>query len=334
MAPVLANIFMRNFEEKALDTYQGPKPSFYRRYVDDSFLIFRDRLHVSPFFEFLNSLHPNIKFTKEEESGESFPFLDIKIQKENNKFSTSTYYKPTHTGVYTNWYSFSPRKYKINLIKTLLFRAWSICSDADRFNHDVGVIKTNLLKNQFPSGLLEAVTRNFIEKVSRHEPQDAPIQTVEKKEVLLILPYLGALSESFEKSLQSIISSAYQQVNLKIVFRTTFRIADLFKIKDPIPKRFKSKLVYGIHCTNCDAVYVGKTKRHLSTRFKEHRDLKHVTAVSSHLMTTGHDASFDDVKIMAYGKIDTELLIKESLIIKQLNPRLNATVKSFPLEMF
>ena len=63
--------------------------------------------------------------------------------------------------------------------------------------------------------------------------------------------------------------------------------------------------------------YVEKTKRHLSTRFEEHRDLKHITAVSSHLMSTGHDASFDDVKIMAYGKTDTELLRKESL-----NPRL------------
>ena len=153
---------------------------------------------------------------------------------------------------------------------------------------------------------------------------------MDKKEVLLILPYLGTLSESFEKRLKSIVSSAYQQVNLKIVFRTTFRIADLFKIKDPIPKRLKSKLVYGIHCTDCDAVYVGKTKRHLSTRFREHRDLKHVSAVSSHLTSTGHDALFDDVKILAYGKTDTELLIKESLIIKQLNPRLHATVKSFP----
>ena len=56
--------------------------------------------------------------------------------------------------------------------------------------------------------------------------------------------------------------------------------------------------------------------------------------MSSHLTSIGHDALFDDVKILAYGKTDTELLIKESLIIKQLNPRLNATVKSFPLEMF
>ena len=150
---------------------------------------------------------------------------------------------------------------------------------------------------------MESVTRNFIEKVTNNDSPDQ-IQTVEKKEVLLILPYLGTLSDSFKKRLKSIVP--YQQVNLKIVFRTTFIIADLFKIKDPIPKRLKSNLVYGIHCTDCDAVYVGKTKRHLSTRFREHRDLKHVSAVSSDLTSTGHDALFDDVKILAYGKTDTK----------------------------
>ena len=80
--------------------------------------------------------------------------------------------------------------------------------------------------------------------------------------------------------------------------------------------------------THYDEVYAGKTKRHISNRFKEHRNLKYVNAVSSHLLYTGHKASFDDVKTLAYRKTDTELLIKESLITKQLNPRPNATVKS------
>ena len=52
------------------------------------------------------------------------------------------------------------------------------------------------------------------------------------------------------------------------------------------------------------------------------------------MFSTGHDVVFDDVKILARGKLDTEHLIKESLAIKQLNPPLNANVKSFPLEMF
>ena len=152
--------------------------------------------------------------------------------------------------------------------------------------------------------------------------------------MFLILPYLGTLSESFEKSIKSLVHTAYLQVNLKIVFRTTFRITDLFQFKDRIPKRFRNNLVYGIYCTGCSEFYVGKTKRHLITRFNEHRDVKKQSAVSTHMFSTGHDVNFDDVKILARGKTDTELLIKESLLIKQLNPPLNANVKSFPLEMF
>ena len=37
LGPVLANIFMSHLEKHALDTYQGQKPLFYKRYVDDVF---------------------------------------------------------------------------------------------------------------------------------------------------------------------------------------------------------------------------------------------------------------------------------------------------------
>ena len=128
LAHVLAIVFMCKFEEDAFSSFIGISPSFYRRYVDDSFLIFDRKESVKPFFDYLNSLHPNIKFTKEEENNEHdfFPFLDIKIKRCSNKFVTQTYYKPTYTGLYTNWNSLTPRAYKINLVKCLLFRAFKI----------------------------------------------------------------------------------------------------------------------------------------------------------------------------------------------------------------
>ena len=49
LTPILANIFIRRFEENAIQNYTGQMPSLYRRYVDDSFLIFRDKTHVLPF---------------------------------------------------------------------------------------------------------------------------------------------------------------------------------------------------------------------------------------------------------------------------------------------
>ena len=75
-----------------------------------------------------------------------------------------------------------------------------------------------------------------------------------------------------------------------------------------------------------------KTCMHLSTRLKR---LETYYCILFSLHVYGPRSFFwRRQNYMAYGKTDTELLIKESLIIKQLNPQLNATVKSFPLEMF
>ena len=79
---------------------------------------------------------------------------------------------------------------------------------------------------------------------------------------------------------------------------------------------------------------MGKTKGHLKKRFDEHRDVRKPTAVSSHMMAFNHDMSFDDVKVMATGNSDTELLIKESLIITKLEPSLMLMSVRFPLRCF
>ena len=175
LAPILANIFMRYFEENAFQSYHGCSPILYRRYVDDIFLIFKSKSEVQSFYDHLNSFHPNIKFAKEEEVPENdfFSFLDVKVTKHGSSFSTSTFYKATHTGVYTNWYSFTPRKFKVNLVKCLLSRAWKICSSKTLFQQDWQVIKLNLIKNQYPEKLLDAIAKNFIEKAESTPPKEA-----------------------------------------------------------------------------------------------------------------------------------------------------------------
>jgi len=76
---------------------------------------FSKKIDVQPFFEFINNFHEGISFTKEEST--FFPFLYVKMTKTVNGFVTSTFYKLTHTRLYTDWNSFTPRKYKF---KTLL----------------------------------------------------------------------------------------------------------------------------------------------------------------------------------------------------------------------
>ena len=65
------------------------KPSLYRRYVDDTFLLFSSEMHVTKFLNYMNSKHPNIKFTVEREGNNSLSFLDIKIFRDSEKFFVS-----------------------------------------------------------------------------------------------------------------------------------------------------------------------------------------------------------------------------------------------------
>ena len=50
------------------------------------------------FFELLNCLHKNIKFTIEKENNKILSFLDILIKNEGNRFSTSIYRKKHQSG--------------------------------------------------------------------------------------------------------------------------------------------------------------------------------------------------------------------------------------------
>ena len=59
----------------------------------------------------------------------------------NNKLVTSLYPKKTFSGVYMNYSSFLPLKYKKGLIHTLLFPAFNICADYNIFHNEVQYLK-------------------------------------------------------------------------------------------------------------------------------------------------------------------------------------------------
>jgi len=102
------------------------RPDLFCRYVDDLFLLFRNHDFLNRFFTNINSVHRNVVFTKELETNICLHFLDVLIEKTSTGFTTSTYRKPTHTGLYSKWSSFVPLHRKRNLVNSLLRRAYDI----------------------------------------------------------------------------------------------------------------------------------------------------------------------------------------------------------------
>ena len=130
LGPTLANAFLCFHEQIWLNECPDEfKPVYYRRYVDDIFVLFRSPDHLEKFRNYLNSKQRNIRFTCEKEHNNSVPFLDVLITRTRNGFKTSMYQKPLFSGVYSNFNSFISDEYKVGFIFTLLTRMFRIFQD-------------------------------------------------------------------------------------------------------------------------------------------------------------------------------------------------------------
>ena len=109
---------------------------FYKRYVDDIFVLFKRLEHAKPFVDYMNNKHKSINFSFEMEKDGQMLFVDIKVFRENVKFLTNVYRKQIFTGVYTNFSSFIPLEHKFGMVYTL-HRCLCLVSDMCKFHFEI-----------------------------------------------------------------------------------------------------------------------------------------------------------------------------------------------------
>ena len=63
-----------HLETAWLENYTVSKVLFYRRHVDDTFCVFETERDADLFFNYINSRHPNIRFTMEKDVVHKLPF--------------------------------------------------------------------------------------------------------------------------------------------------------------------------------------------------------------------------------------------------------------------
>ena len=275
LGPSLANAFLCFHEQIWLnDCPEDFKSVYYRRYVDGIFALFGSPDHLEKFTNYLNSKHKNIKFTYEKESNNSLPFLDILISRSENGFKTSVYHKPTFGGVYSNFNSFIYDEYKIGLVCTMLFRTFSIVSVFSRYHREVIHLMEILRKNTFPIKLVDNCIKNFLNKTFLNTPVTL---TVKKKELFIVLPYLGNLPLSLRTRLQNSIKKNLPFCKIKVIFKSTTHLSNFFRFKDKVPFNLRSNVVYKFSCGRCNATYYGKTCQHLSIRVGEDSGISPLT---------------------------------------------------------
>ena len=107
---------------------------------------------------------------------------------------TLNYRKPTFTGQYLRWNSFSPNKRKINLIGTLVHRAFKICSKG-KLDAELDKILSILLENGYPENLIKSTIKQKLQQLNLN-----PVK--------------------FEKQITSAVKRCFFSVEPRVVFTT------------------------------------------------------------------------------------------------------------------
>lgn len=90
---------------------------------------------------------------------------------------------------------------------------------------------------------------------------------------------------------------------IRLSYRTLNNLSKFMKThKDTVPDSKKKNVVYNIKCSNCEANYIGQTKRQLKTRIKEHNysvSFQHKKSVIfTNCLETGHSFNWSTTKIL------------------------------------
>ena len=127
----LSDIYMEDFEAAALASYPtgdsnispGEIVLFWLRKADDTLEAVHNN-YIQRLHNHLNSIHPDVKWTKEVEENERISMLDITIiRNSDGSLDFDVYRKPTHTNQYIHFHSHQPLSYKLSTIHALTRRA-------------------------------------------------------------------------------------------------------------------------------------------------------------------------------------------------------------------
>ncbi|UYV76231.1 hypothetical protein LAZ67_13003117 [Cordylochernes scorpioides] len=226
----------------------------------------------------LNSLFPDIQFTVEKENNCSLAFLDIMITKQNCRYSTTVYYKPSFHPSYIHYSSYCPLSHKINTIKTLSKRIFTHCSTSEFKQTETQNVINHLMNLGYP--------RNFILR-HFHNPQQQLNNRLASSHTLPI-----TLKNKYGIRTYYTNTPKLETIVRNPITRNSF----------PITLPYLTNSVYSLKCSDCNSLYIGETGRRIKDRIDEHhrniRNSEPRSLIVQHIRQTGH--SFNTSHPQAY----------------------------------
>jgi len=321
LSPILADIVMQDLEERAISNLKFTLP-FYYRYVDD-ILLLTSTDKVDTILDSFNNIHSRLQFTVEYENNRTISFLDLKLIVVNNTLYIDWYRKETCSGRYLHYWSGHPMIHKIGMIYGLIDRVLFLSHPVFQQKNMEYVIKV-LLDNAYPLELIFATINHRIKNTAKRNNQSHQTERIENEtqKKLLVLPYVKNISER----INIFIDKGKYILGYRILNKLTTYIR---RHKDRNNLESNNNIVYKIFCKDCNASYVGQSKRQLKTRINEHiknimlEESKH-SVITKHILDKNHTFDWENTKILDFESNYFKRMISEMIYIKTQTNSLNS----------
>ena len=212
----------------------------------------------------LNSQHPRIKFTTEQEKDKKLAFLDTEVhRKMDGTTKISIYRKPTHTDQYLDWNSNHHISQKAGIFKTFQHRIDTLITEEEDKETERKHVKKALKRCGHPNW-----TMNRKERPKNKEK----METIKK----ISIPYVKGVSERISRTLRRYKIGTIHKPT------TTIKNALCSNLKDQVHPMDKSNSIYRFDCNKCDKIYIGETERSLRYRAYEHKIITREESKTAH----------------------------------------------------
>ena len=283
-----------------------------------------------------------LKFTYEKEKAEKLSFLDCLVQKLEHAFKTTVYVKATHAGDCMNYKSICPDRYKVAVIRSLMHRAYNICSDGHELYLEIQRIKQLLTNNNFPANIIDESIEKFLTKrldFSENNNGNNNDNISDQKPITFYFEnQMTSNYKTDEKQLKNIIQKyikpvvAEAPVTLVIYYRNR-KLGNLIISNKPRGTRNledRHHVVYQYNCNleGCQApAYIGYTTCSLYDRFGMHTQrgsIKGHMVESHNILRTPRRDLLSCTKVIAANADRRKLIMTEAVLIKENKPSLNS----------
>ena len=308
-APALANLYLLDFDEQAMNEFRI-KPLLFFRYLDDIFALWQGDIESLKEYEnFLNTLIPDIKI-KLEFSAKEINFLDTTIYRSGDKLLTKVYFKDTDTHQLLHKDSFHPKHTFRGLLRSQFIRFKRISSTKTDYELTSKILISVLLHRGYSHTEMRKIKNDiwyyYIEKETK----------IDNKNILPITIDYCSISTQLGRNLKGIISqdNFLKKERVLIAYRNSKNLQQMlirskltknaengeftgcgearcklcrihacdtstftsnhynkkFNVKGKVNCK-SSNVVYLITCRKCEIQYVGETGRTLKDRMSDHR---------------------------------------------------------------